>query len=131
MTSDDISSIIGAWQERDGSPAREGATRNPGGAWWRVRSRMTTIFLGQVDRWMWRPSWWRVYQEEDLKVMNLRRRVGIFQRRLRRVEARGKDLGDRISGFWSREAKEHVCGVCFDRRRLDVYRSEKLSHGFA
>ena len=56
---------------------------------------------------------------------------GNFRRLLRRVEARGKALGDRISGFWSREAEEHVCGVGFDRRRLDVHRSEKLSHGFA
>ena len=39
--------------------------------------------------------------------------------------------GDWISGFSSWEAEEHVCGVNFDRRRLDVHRFEKLSHGFA
>lgn len=63
------------------------------------------------------------------EVMNLRRRVGIFRRLLRRVEARGKYLGDRISGFWSREILEHVCGVGFVRRCLDLRRSDKLSHG--
>ena len=45
------------------------------------------------------------------------------------MEARDRALGDWISVFSSREAKEHVCGVSFDRRRLDVQRSEKLSHG--
>ena len=55
----------------------------------------------------------------------------IFQRKLRRVEARGRALGDQISRFSSREAEEHVCGVGFDRRRLDVHRYEKLSHDFA
>ena len=48
----------------------------------------------------------------------------IFRRQLRRVEARGRASGDRISGFSSREAEEHVCGVGFDRRRLDVHGSE-------
>ena len=55
----------------------------------------------------------------------------IFQRKLRRVEARGRASGDQISRFSSREAEEHVCGVGFDRRRLDVHRYEKLSHDFA
>ena len=62
-------------------------------------------------------------------MMNLRRRVGIFRRLLRRVEARGKALGDRISGFWSREAEEHVCGVGFVRRGLDLRRSDRERHG--
>ena len=48
----------------------------------------------------------------------------IFRRQLRRVEARGRASGDRISRFSSREAEEHVCGVGFDRRRLDVHGSE-------
>ena len=56
---------------------------------------------------------------------------GNFRRLLRRVEARGKAFGDRISGFWSREILEHVCGVGFVRRGLDLRRSDKLSHGFA
>ena len=47
------------------------------------------------------------------------------------MEARGRASGDRISGFSSREAEEHVCCVGFDRLRLEVHRSEKLSHGFA
>ncbi|XP_050264270.1 uncharacterized protein LOC126708524 [Quercus robur] len=41
-----------------------------------------------------------------------------------RVEARGKASGDRISGFWSREILEHVCGVGFIRRSLKLHRSE-------
>ena len=36
---------------------------------------------------------------------------------------------DRISGFSSREAKEHVCGIGFDRRSLDVHRSDRERHG--
>ena len=59
---------------------------------------------------------------------NLRRRVDDFPKT---IEARGWASGDRISRFSSREAVEHVCGVGFDKRRLDVHRSEKLSHGFA
>ena len=35
---------------------------------------------------------------------------------------------DRISGFSSREAEEHVCCVGFDRRRLDVHRSDRERH---
>ena len=97
-------------------------------AWWRVRLPMEVGCLGFVDRWMRRPSWRRVYQEHDLEVRNLRRRVGDFPET---TEARGRASGDRISGFSSREAEEHVCCVGFDRRRLYVHRSEKLSHGFA
>ena len=44
---------------------------------------------------------------------------------------RGRAPGDQISEFSSREAEEHVCGVGFNRRRLDVHSFEKLSHGFA
>ena len=47
-------------------PAREGDAGNPGGAWGRVRRRMTTKFSGQVDRCKWRPSGRRVYQEDGL-----------------------------------------------------------------
>ena len=59
---------------------------------------------------------------------NLRRRVDDFPMT---TEVRGRGSGDQIFGFSSREAKEHVCGVGFDRLRLDVHRSEKLSHDFA
>ena len=45
------------------------------------------------------------------------------------MEARGKALGDRISGFWSREILEHVCGVGFVRRGLDLRRSDRERHG--
>ena len=40
------------------------------------------------------------------------------------MEARGRASGDRISGFSSREAEEHVCGVGFIRRSLKLHRSE-------
>ena len=40
------------------------------------------------------------------------------------MEARGKASGDRISGFWSREILEHVCGVGFIKRSLKLHRSE-------
>ena len=44
------------------------------------------------------------------------------------MEARGKASGDWISGFWSREVVEHVCGVGFIRQSLELRRSDKLSH---
>ena len=59
-------------------PAREGDAGNPGGAWRRVRRRITTRFSGEVDRWMTRPIGRRVDQEDDLEVRNLRRRVRDF-----------------------------------------------------
>ena len=77
---------FGACQARALSPARGGAARNPGGAWRRVRRRMTTIFSGQVDRWTTRPLGRRVYQEDDLELMNLRWRVRDFPKR---IAARG------------------------------------------
>ena len=49
-----------AWQERACSPACGREDRNPGGAWRRVRHRLTTRFSGQVNRWTRRPSWRRV-----------------------------------------------------------------------
>jgi len=33
--------------------------------------------------------------------------------------------GDRVPGFWSREATEHVCVIGFVRLKLDVHKSEK------
>ena len=36
---------------------------------------------------------------------------------------------DRIFGFSSRKAKDHVCGIGFDRRSLDVHRSDRARHG--
>ena len=36
--------------------------------------------------------------------------------------ASGRALGDRISGFWSREVVEHVCGVGVIRQSLDLRR---------
>ena len=43
--------------------------------------------------------------------------------------ARGLLSVDRIFGFSSRKAKEHVCGIGFDRRSLDVHRSNRERHG--
>ena len=37
--------------------------------------------------------------------------------------------GDQVLGFWLPEAMEYVCGVSFIRQKLDVHRSEKVSHG--
>ena len=44
----------------------------------RVLRHMTTRFSGQVDRWTTRPSGWRVDQEDDLEVRNLRQHVVDF-----------------------------------------------------
>ena len=43
--------------------------------------------------------------------------------------ARGLLSVDWIFGFSSRLAKEHVCGIGFDRRRHDVHRSDRERHG--
>ena len=67
-----------------------------------------------------------MYQEDDLELMNLRRRVRDFPKL---SAACGLHSVDRIFGFSSRKAKEHVCGIGFDRRRLDVHRSDRKSHG--
>ena len=45
------------------------------------------------------------------------------------MEACCRASGDWISGFWSREVVEHVCGFCFVRQSLDLRKSDKLSHG--
>ena len=45
------------------------------------------------------------------------------------IVVRGKASGDRISGLWSREVVEHVCGFGFVKQSLDLHRSDKLSHG--
>ena len=44
------------------------------------------------------------------------------------MEARATFSGDQTFGFFSREAVGHVCMVGFVRQRLDVHKSEKLSH---
>ena len=78
-SSSDVSSSVSARGRRVLSPpAREGDAGNPGGAWGRVRRRMTTRFSGEVDRWSTRPSGRCVDQEDNLEVRNLRRRVRDF-----------------------------------------------------
>ena len=42
--------------------------------------------------------------------------------------ARGVAVRGRVPRFWSREVMEHICGVGFIRRILDLHRSDKLSH---
>ena len=79
-----------------------------------------------VDRWTRRPIGRRVYQEDGLEVRNLRWRMRDFPKL---SAARGLLSVDRIFGFSSREAKEHICGIGFDRRRLDVHRSYRERHG--
>ena len=59
-------------------------------------------------------------------VRNLWRRVGDFPKL---SSARGLLSVDRIFGFSSRKAKEHVCGIGFYRRSLDVHRSNRERHG--
>ena len=56
-----------------------------------------------------------MYQEDDLKAMNLRRHMGIFQSLFQRVEARDNSSGDQLPGFGSREAVDHVFVVRFVR----------------
>ena len=106
-------------------PAHEGDARNPRGVWGRMWGRMRPGILGSVDWWMRRPSGWRMYQEDDLEVRNLRRHVGDFSET---IVVRGKASGDRISGLWSREVVEHVCGFGFVRQSLNLCKSNKLSH---
>ena len=45
------------------------------------------------------------------------------------MAARGLLSVDRIFGFSSRKAKEHVCGIGFYRRSLDVHRSNRERYG--
>ena len=46
-----------------------------------------------------------------------------------RVVARAAAVGGRVPGFWSRCAGEHVCGVGFVRRGLDLCRSDRERRG--
>ena len=43
--------------------------------------------------------------------------------------ARAAAVGGRVPGFWSRYAVEHVCGVGFVRRGLDLRRSDRERRG--
>ena len=64
--------------------------------------------------------------EDDLEVRNPWQHVGDFPKT---IAARGRASSDRISGFWSWEVVEHVYGVGFIRRSLDLRKFDKLSHG--
>ena len=48
---------------------------------------------------------------------------------MRHVVARELAVESQVSGFLSWEVVEHVCGVGFIRRSLDLRRSDKLSYG--
>ena len=76
---------------------------------------MDARISGSVERWTRRLSWWHVYQEDYLKAMNLRRRVGIFQSSFQHVGVRDNSRGDQLFGFGSREAVDHVFVVGFVR----------------
>ena len=69
---------------------------------WRVEARATSVesHISSVSRSVVDEAVMAAHvHEHDLEVRNLRRRVGVFQRQLRRVEARGTAFGDRISRF--------------------------------
>ena len=51
-----------------------------------------------------------------------------YQRLCQRVGARVAAVAFQVPGFWSWEVVEHVCGVGFFRRSLDLRKSDKLSH---
>ena len=53
--------------------------------------------------------------------------MGIFQSLFRSVGARENSDGDKLPGFGSREAVDHVFVVGFVS--VDLHRFEKLSHG--
>ena len=53
--------------------------------------------------------------------------MGIFQSLFRSVRARENSDGDKLPGFGSREAVDHVFVVGFVS--VDLHRFEKLSHG--
>ena len=56
-----------------------------------------------------------MYQEDDLKAMNLRWHVGIFQSSFQHVGARDNSGGDQLLRFGSREAVDHIFVVGFVR----------------
>ena len=76
---------------------------------------MDARISGSVERWTRRPSWWCMYQEDDLKAMNLRWHVGIFQSSFQHVGARDNSGGDQLLRFGSREAVDHIFVVGFVR----------------
>ena len=100
-----------------------GAWRSSQKSRWRVEARATSVesHISSVGRSVVDEAVMvaRVH-EYDVEV---RQRVGFFRRQLRRVEARGTALGDRISWFSLRETEEHARVVGFFRRRLDLHRS--------
>ena len=114
MTLDDISSRIGAWEER---AMFTGMWRSSQKSRWRmeahatsVESHISSVGRSVVDEAVM--SWRRVCTNTIWKSGNLRRRVGVFSET---TEARGTASGDRISGFSLRETAEHACVVGFFR----------------
>ena len=69
-----------------------------------------------------------VWLGSELGVENLRRRVDSSRGRCPRVVAHADAVGGWIPGLWSRYVVERVYLVSFIRQRLDVHRSDKLSH---
>ena len=127
VTSDDISSYCFARGRCMQSPPTRGVDAiNPGSAWGRVWAQMRVRISGFVDRRTRTPTRRRVCPEDDLEVRNPWQHVGDFPKT---IAARGRASSDRISGFWSWEVVEHVYGVGFIRRSLDLRKFDKLSHG--
>ena len=84
-----------------------------------VESHFSSVGRSVVDKAVMAA---RVHKN-DQEVREPEAARGVFQRQLRRVEARGTASSDRISGFSLRETEEHACVVGFFRRRLDLHRS--------
>ena len=70
-----------------------------------------------------------MWPKSDLGVEKFWQRMGLCWNLLWSVATREAFDGDQLLGFWSQEAMECVYGVSFIRRKLDVHRFEKVSHG--
>ena len=120
MTSDDISSKIGMWEER---AMFISAWRSSQKSRWRVEARATSVesHISSVGRLVVDEAVMAArMHEHDLEVKNMRRRMGDF---LETTEARGTASSDQISGFSLQETEEHAYVIGFFRRRLDLHRS--------
>ena len=119
MTSDDISSKIGVWEER---AMFISAWRSSQKSRWRVEARATSVesHISSVGRLVVDEAVMAArMHEHDLEVKNMRRRMGDF---LETTEARGTASSDQIFGFSLQETEEHAYVIGFFRRRLDLHR---------
>ena len=125
MTSDDISSRIGAWEE---CAMFIGAWRSSQKSRWRVEARATSVesHISSVGRSVVEEVVMatRVHKH-DLEVRESEAARGSFSET---IEARGTASGDRISRISLQETEEHAYMVGFFRRSLDVHRSDRERH---